>query len=73
MKTYTMFYGYNDGTTGSKTLHFDNDLIAMIEAPMHAINYDYWMLLDERHNGITRFMPTWGDTQVTNNLEGIRL
>lgn len=69
MKKYTMRYGYNDGRTDSKTLHFHNNLVAMIEAPMHAIGYDYWLLVDEHENAITRFMPSWGDTQTVNSLE----
>ena len=71
MKKYTMLYGYNNGETGHKTLHFLNDLVAMIEAPMHAAScgYDYWMLTSEDCSQyITRYMPTWGDTQVVNNI-----
>ena len=69
MKTYTMLYGYNDGRTDSKILHFHNDLVAMIEAPMFALGYDYWMLTTEDCSEyITRFMPIWGDTQIVNNI-----
>jgi hypothetical protein len=68
MKTYTMLYEDHNGESHSKTLHFHNDIIAMIEAPMFAIRYRCWLLMDECHNCITRFMPTWGDAQVVNNI-----
>ena len=68
MQEYTLLYGYNDGRSDSKTLHFHNDLIAMIEAPMFAIGYDHWLLMDAHHNAITRYMPMWGDTKIVNNI-----
>ena len=68
MKTYTLLYGFNDGRDGHKTLHFRNDLVAMIEAPMFAVNYDYWLLMDENHSCVVRYMPSWGDTQIVNNI-----
>lgn len=68
MKTYTLLYGFNDGRSDSKTLRFHNDFVAMVEVPMFAVNYDHWLLMDERHNGIVRYMPMWGDTQIVNSI-----
>ena len=68
MQEYTMLYEDANGESHSKILHFHNDLIAMIEAPMYAIGYRCWLLMDKHHNGITRFMPAWGDTQIVNNI-----
>ena len=66
--TYTLLYGYNDGGSDAKTLHFRNDFIAMIEAPMFAVHYDHWLLMDENHNCVCRYMPTWGDTKIVNSI-----
>ena len=70
MKTYTMLYEDRHGESHSQILDYQNDIVAMIQAPMTALalGYKCWLLMDEYQNCITRFMPTWGDTQIVNNI-----